>query len=425
MVRTAFVASYPPRQCSVARFTHNLASAVGGREIVALYSADDPKPSPLEVHHRIRTDEPEDYVRTARSLCDCSDVASIQHDFDVWAAQDGRSVLEFVNNLDVPSVATLHSVPGTPDRREHDILAELVQAVTVSVVTSRAAATLLEEAYGADPRRVEVIAHGVPELPLVDAATVKPAMGLAGREILLSFGQVGPDKGWELAISALPQIVAAHPAATYVMVGATHPDVLRRDGEAYRESLVALAGKLGMTDHVLFVDRFVGRVELTRWLEAADLVIAPSTDPARSATGTLAYAMAAGRAVISTPFIPAAELLADGRGVIVAPGSAAAIAAAAMRLLADAGERAAIGRRAHEHSRPRTWWNVAAQYRELFGRVVADHVSGRTSLAGSLRLARQKPNAPQADAPPGLGVGQALAPPVRMPVMRAMSRPIR
>lgn len=384
MIRTAFVASYPPRQCSVARFTHNLASAVGGREIVALYSADDPKPSPLEVHHRIRTDEPEDYVRTARSLRDCSDIVSIQHDFDVWAAQDGRSVLEFAAALDVPAVATLHSVPGSPDPREHEVLSELVHRMSASVVMSRAAAGLLQDVYGADPRRVEVIAHGVPELPYVDAEAKKPAMGVAGREVILSFGLLDPDKGWEHAISALPEIVAAHPTALYVMVGATHPDVLRRDGEAYRESLVALTDELAMKDHVQFVDKFVGRVELTRWLEASDVVVAPSPDSARSATGTLAYAMAAGRAVVSAPFVSAEELLADGRGLIVPPASPAAIAGAISHLLADADERTAMGRRAHEHSRPMTWWNVAAQYRDLFGRVVAGRASGRGALASRL-----------------------------------------
>ena len=384
MIRTAFVASYPPRQCSVARFTHNLASAVGGREIVALYSADDPKPSPLEVHHRIRTDEPEDYVRTARSLRDCSDIVAIQHDFDVWAAQDGRSVLEFAAALDVPAVATLHSVPGSPDQREHEVLSELVHRMSASVVMSRAAAGLLADVYGADPKRVEVIAHGVPELPLVDAEAKKPAMGVAGREVILSFGLLDPDKGWEHAISALPEIVAAHPTALYVMVGATHPDVLRRDGEAYRESLVALTDELAMKDHVQFVDKFVGRVELTRWLEASDVVVAPSPDPARSATGTLAYAMAAGRAVVSAPFVSAEELLADGRGLIVPPASPAAIAEAISHLLADADERSAMGRRAHEHSRPMTWWNVAAQYRDLFGRVVAGRASGRGALSSRL-----------------------------------------
>lgn len=374
MIRTAFVSSYPPRECSVARFTRNLASAIGNHEIVALYSADDPSPSPVETHHRIRRDEPEDYRRAARSLSDCSDVAAIQHDFEVWSAQEGRCVLEFVAELAIPALVTLHSVPSVPDRRERGILSELVEAVATTVVMSHATATLLVDVYGADPRRVVVIPHGTPELPLVDPAALKPGLGLAGRDVLLSFGQLGPDKGWEIVIAGLPAIVAARPRAVYAMVGATHPDVARRDGEAYRESLVALAASLGMDDHVLFIDRFVGRVELIRWLEAADLVIVPAPDPARRATGTLAYAMAAGRAVVSAPSPSALELLADGRGVIVPPDDPAAIASAAVRLLADDVARAAIGRLAHEHSRSTTWWRVAAEYRRLLEDLVARRV---------------------------------------------------
>jgi glycosyltransferase involved in cell wall biosynthesis len=196
---------------------------------------------------------------------------------------------------------------------------------------------------------------------------------------------MGPDKGWEHAISALPAIAAAHPGVVYVMVGATRPDVIRRDGEAYRETLTALAAELGVSDHVLFVDRFVGRVELTHWLEAADVVVAPSTDQARSATGTLVYAMAAGRAVVSTPLLPAVELLADGRGMIVAPRNPAAIATATAGLLSDDQARAVMGRLAYDHTRPMTWWNVAAQYRSLFERVVAGRIGGRPTMP-SLRL---------------------------------------
>ncbi len=382
MTRTAFVSTYPPRQCSVAKYTHNLAAAIGGREIVALYGADDPPPPPVEVHHRIRRDEPDDYARTARSLAACADVVAIQHDFDIWGGEAGRSVLDFVGALEVPAIATLHSVPAAPDGQQRLVLAELVKAVAATVVMSRSAATLLHDVYGVDRRRIEVIPHGTPDLPLVDSATVKPAVGMTGREVILSFGLVGPEKGWEAMISALPAIVKARPSATYVMLGATHPDVGRRDGEAYRESLVALAARLGMTDHVLFVDRFVGRVELTRWLEASDLIVVPALDLTRSSAGTLAYAMATGRAVVSASTAHAAEVLADGRGVIVPPGGPASLAASVTELLADVDRRAAIGRRAHEYSRPMTWWHTAARYRNLLDRVVASPLRSRPTVHG-------------------------------------------
>jgi glycosyltransferase involved in cell wall biosynthesis len=380
MIRTAFVASYPPRHCGVATFTHNLAAAVGGREIVALHAADLPTPYPLEVHHRIRRDDPEDYIRTATSLRACADVVSIQHDFGIWGGEDGDSVLAFAGALAMPAVATLHAVLGAPSPRQRLVLAELVRGMAATVVMSRSAAAVLTAVYGVDPLRVEVIPHGIPDLPLVDSATVKPAVGMAGRDVLLSFGLMAPGKGFEVALAALPAIVEARPNATYVILGATHPDVIRRDGEAYRESLVALVDQLGMGGHVTFVDRFVGRVELTRWLEAADVILTPYLDLAQSAAGTLSYAMAAGRPVISTPFAHAAELLANGTGVLVPPAAPAALAAAVVALLDDPGTLAAMGRRAHEHSRTMTWWEVAAKYRSLFGRVVASPARRRPSI---------------------------------------------
>jgi len=380
MIRTAFVSSYPPRHCGVATFTHNLAAAVGGREIVALHAADLPTPYPLEVHHRIRRDDPDDYTRTARTLRACADIVSIQHDFGIWGGDAGSSVLDFAQALDVPAVVTLHSVIAQPSPGQRRVLSELLRGMAATVVMSRSAATLLTEVYGADPLRVDLIPHGIPDLPLVDAATVKPAVGLAGRDVLLSFGLMAPGKGYETALAALPAIVRDRPNTTYVILGATHPDVLRRDGEAHRESLVALVAKLGMGGHVMFVDRFVGRVELTRWLEAADVILTPYRDLTQTVAGTLSYAMAAGRPVISTPFAHAAELVAKGTGVLVAPAAPAELATAVLELLGDPETLAAMGRRAHEHSRPMTWWHVAAQYRSLFGRVVASPARSRPAV---------------------------------------------
>jgi glycosyltransferase involved in cell wall biosynthesis len=377
MIRTAFVSSYPPSHSAVAMFTRNLASVLGGRQIVALYGPDEPRPSPLDVQSRIRRDEPDDYPRAARALNGSADVVAIQHELGLWGGPDGSSVLDFARALDVPAVVTLHSVPGSPTRGQRLVLEELMRTVAATVVMSGCAATLLSDVYGSDPRRLEVIPHGTPDLPLVDAATVKPTVGLAGHDVLLSFGLLRPGKGIELALAALPAIVEARPATTYVILGETHPDVVRRDGEAYRESLVALVAELGMRDHVQFVDRFVGRVELTRWLEAADVVVAPYCDLAQTSAGTLPYAMAAGRAVVATPFAHAAELLADARGVVVPAASPAELASAIVALLADPEARAAVGRRAHEYSRPATWWHIAARYRGLFDRVVAGATPGR------------------------------------------------
>jgi glycosyltransferase involved in cell wall biosynthesis len=220
-----------------------------------------------------------------------------------------------------------------------------------------------------DSARLDIVPHGVPHLPLVSAETIKPRVGLQGRSVILSFGLLGPGKGCETVIEAMPAVAKAVPSACYVILGATHPDLLARDGESYRAGLEARVAALGMADHVKFVDRFVGRVELGTWLEAADIIATPYPDLDRSVSGTLAYAMGAGRAIVSTPFAYAAELLADGCGRLVAAGSPAAFAEAFTELLRNTELRTSLGRRAYEHSRGMVWWEVGSQYRRIFDRV--------------------------------------------------------
>ncbi|MBF6606874.1 MAG: glycosyltransferase family 4 protein [Chloroflexi bacterium] len=369
-IRTAFVSTYPPRRCGIATFTRDLASVAGAHEIVALQPAGQVEPYPVEVHHRIRRDVDADYTRTARALRDCDvDVVSIQHEYGIWGGDDGARVLDFVAALDRPVVATLHTVLRHPTPSQRRILSRLVRDVATTVVMSESAASLLTTVYDVDSSRVEVVPHGVPDLKLVDPDSAKPALGLVGRRVLLSFGLLGPGKGYELAIEAMPAIVRDVPDACYVVLGATHPDLLRREGEAYRRSLVARTDSLRMGDHVRFVDRFVSRGELGRWLQAADVFVTPYPNLDQIVSGTLSYAMGAGRAVVSTPYTYATELLADGRGVLVPPRSPGALADAVANLLTDPGLRTAVGRRAHEYSRPMLWRSVGAAYMRVFERV--------------------------------------------------------
>ena len=255
-----------------------------------------------------------------------------------------------------------------PTAGQRAVLSELVALTDATVVMSRSAGSILRNVYGVDPQRLHIIPHGVPDLPLVDPTTVKTDLGLAGRDVILSFGLLGPGKGYELALDALPAVVAANPAALYVLVGATHPDLLRTEGEAYRERLVAQVQRLGMTGHVRFVDRFVGRVELTRWLEAADIFVTPYPKLDQIVSGTLSYAMGAGRAIVSTPYAYASEVLANGRGILVPPESAAAWASALNEVLGDRALRSALGRRAYAYSRRMVWSAVGAEYSSLLGR---------------------------------------------------------
>ena len=371
IVRAAFVATYPPRRGGIATFTHDLAAATGGREIVALHPPGQALPYPPEVHHRIRRDEPADYPRTARALSACVDVVSIQHDHGIWGGEEGAHVIDFVRALRVPAVATLHAIPRQPTPGQRELLTELVARTAATVVMSGAATTLLTTVYGVDPQRLDIIPYGVPDMPLVDPEAFKPALGLAGHDVILSFGLLGPGKGCDLVLDALPAVIAAHPSAVYVVVGVTHPDLVRSEAEAYRLGLQDQARRLGVTDHVMFVNRFVRRAELRRWLGAAGVVVTPYPRLDRVSSGTLSWAMGAGCAVVSTPYTCAVELLADGRGIIVPPGSPVALAASLNEVIGDHGLRAAIGRRAYEHSRRMTWPIVGAEYRRLFERVTA------------------------------------------------------
>jgi glycosyltransferase involved in cell wall biosynthesis len=296
---------------------------------------------------------------------------SIQHEYGIWGGEDGEHVLDFVRALRVPAVATLHTVLREPTPHQRSVLSELVALAEATVVMSRSAANLLTSGYDVDPRRLTVIPHGVPNVPLVESATVKPGLGVADRDVILSFGLLGPGKGYELAIEALPAVAATHPDVLYVIVGATHPDLVAREGEAYRQSLIDRVARVGMQRHVQFVDRFVGRVELTQWLEAADVFVTPYPNLGQIVSGTLSYAMGAGRAIVSTPYTYALELLADGRGVLVPPASAVGLAHGLNRVLGDPELRAAIGRRAYAHSRRMIWSAVGAEYGALFAGLAA------------------------------------------------------
>jgi glycosyltransferase involved in cell wall biosynthesis len=297
------------------------------------------------------------------------DVVSLQHEYGIWGGTDGALVLDFVHALQTPVVTTLHTVLATPTRSQRRILVELAQASAATVVMSTSAAELLTQSYGIDPRQLEIIPHGVPDIPFVDSDSVKPRFGLVGRTVILSFGLLGPGKGYESAIAAMPAVVEADPTAVYVIVGATHPDLLRSEGEAYRQRLVALAASLGVSDHVRFVGRFVGAEELGAWLMAADIFVTPYPNLDQIVSGTLSYAMGAGRAIVSTPYAYARERLARGRGRLVAAGSIPALGAALGELVADRELRNSHGRRAYAYSRGMQWPEVGAAYRRVFDRV--------------------------------------------------------
>ena len=303
----------------------------------------------------------------AQALNDCGvNVVSVQHGNGIWGGEDGIFVLDFIRALRVPMVATLHDVPTNPSPAQKSILNELVDSAEATIVMSHSAVSEMARSYGVTADRLEIVPHGVPHLPQVAADAIKPRLGLQGRTVILSFGLLEPSKGCESVIDAMPAVVEAVPNALYVIMGATEPNLLARDGEKYRAGLEARAAALGIAPNVKFVDRFVGRVELGNWLEAADVIATPYTDLDRTVAATLCYAMAAGKPIVSTPYAYALEMLAIDAGRLVPPDSPDALADVFIELLGDPELRASMGRLAYERSRGMVWWEVGSQYRRIF-----------------------------------------------------------
>ena len=381
--RNIFVATYPPRRCGIATFTLDLAGATGDHEIAVLHAPDGSDVYPTEVRHRIRRDVRADYLRVARAI-NASDLnsVSVQHEYGIWGGPDGAYVLDFVAALTKPVVSTLHTVPQNPTLAQRHILTSLIDASSASVVMSHSAASLLGRRYGVDTRALDVVPHGVPRLPFVDPDLVKPRLGLQVAPMILSFGLIGPGKGYESVIEAMPMVALADPTAYYVILGATHPELLRREGEAYRNKLQRLAVTLGVSDRVLFVDRFVTRDELGTWLTAADIFVTPYPNLEQVVSGTLAYAMSAGKAIVSTRYSYALEMLGAGRGTLVPSVSPHDLGAALIAQIMDRDLRSRLGRKAYEFSRTMIWPEVGARYMRIFERVGRSAGRGRSGSVG-------------------------------------------
>ena len=370
----AFVGTYLPRRCGIGTFTADLCRAVGrlqgGPEraiAVALNDRPDGYDYPPEVWYQIREGALGDYHRAADflNLSDV-DVLCVQHEYGIFGGPAGAHLLALLGDVPMPIVTTLHTVLRAPDEQQRAVLEQLARLSDRLVVMSETARAFLRDGYRVAGDKVTLIPHGIPDVPFVDPNFFKDKFGVEGRTVILSFGLIHPGKGIELVIEALPAIVARHPQVVYLVAGATHPHVQRAQGEKYRLGLERLARRLGMADRVHLHNRFLDLTELCEFLGAADIYVTPYLDEEQIVSGTLAYALGAGKAAVSTPYWYARELLADGRGRLVPFRDVRAIAEAVTGLLDDDVERHRMRKAAYMFSRRMVWPEVARAYVDVF-----------------------------------------------------------
>ena len=371
--KIAFVGDYLPRQCGIATFTSDLLEAVADAHPQSQcfsVSVNDIKGGyeyAEVVRFEIEEQDLSSYLRAADFLNISNvDIVCLQHEFGIFGGPAGGHILGLLRELRMPVVTTLHTILRVPRADQRRVMHELVSLSTRLVVMAERGRQMLQEIYQAPPAKIDLIPHGIPDVGFVDPTYFKDQFGVEGRVVLLTFGLLSPNKGIEYVLNALPQILTEFPDVVYIVLGATHPNELREHGEAYRLSLEILAKKKNIEKNVIFYNQFVDLENLKEFIGAADLYITPYLNEAQITSGTLAYTFGAGKAVVSTPYWHAAELLAEDRGVLVPFGDAQAIAREVIGLLRDDTRRHAIRKNAYRLGREMVWSNVAQLYMRSF-----------------------------------------------------------
>jgi glycosyltransferase involved in cell wall biosynthesis len=348
-----------------------MAAEYGSERLFAI-PANDPDSSydyPEQVRLELEQEDLGSYERAAEFLnFNGNDLVSIQHEYGIYGGIAGSHILTLLRKLKMPVVTTLHTVLRDPNPDQRAVLGEIARLSDRLIVMSEQAAQFLRDIYSVPGGKIDIVPHGVPDFQFMDPNYFKDRFGAEGKSVLLTFGLLSPNKGIENVIRAMPAILARHPNVVYIVSGVTHPQIRRRDGERYREELQALAERLGVASNLILVNRFVSAEELVEHVGAADIYITPYRQEAQIVSGTLAIALGAGKAIISTPYWHAKELLADKRGVLVPFENPDAIAEAVLHLLDNEGERHAMRKRAYLHSRETIWPKTAQKYMASFQR---------------------------------------------------------
>lgn len=374
--RVAFLGNHLPRRCGIATFTTDLSEAVAVVDpqldcfVLAMNDGLHRHAYPARVRFELAENDVTAYTRAADFLnVNAVDVVCVQHEYGIFGGKGGSHLLTLLRELRMPVVTTLHTILSSPNLHQRRVMDEILELSDRLIVMTAGGADILRDVHGVDPARVDVIPHGIPNVPFAGS---KNRLGVEGRPLILTFGLLSPDKGIEQVIDALPSILSHYPDVVYVVLGATHPHVIEHHGETYRLMLEDRAKRLGVAGNVIFHNRFVSQAELSEFLAGADIYITPYLSSEQITSGTLAYALGSGRAVISTPYPYARELLANDRGILVPWNDPPAIAAEIVGLLDDPERRMQLRQRAAAHGRTMLWPAVARSYLDTFERARAD-----------------------------------------------------
>jgi len=378
--KVVFLGDYLPRKCGIATFTTDLRCAVAAAfpsiqcPVVPVNDIEEGYDYPAEVRFEIAEQDLPSYLRAADFLnISDVDVVCLEHEFGIFGGPAGSHVLALLRELRMPIVTTLHTVLREPGPEQRRVMRDLIRLSTRLVVMSERGREFLRDVYQAPENKIDLIPHGIPDMPFADPNYFKDEFAVAGKQVLLTFGLLSPNKGIEYALRALPDIIRDFPNVVYIVLGQTHPNLLREEGEHYRLSLERLAKDLGVQKHVVFFNRFVEMEELMRFIGAADIYLTPYLTEAQITSGTLAYAFGAGNAVVSTPYWHATELLAEERGKLVPFRDAGAIATAVVELLRDETRRHSMRKNAYKLGRDMVWSRVAQLYAKSFEQARRDH----------------------------------------------------
>src|SRR5882757_84632 len=408
--RIAFIGNSLPRRCGIATFTTDLQQAISNSRpkpetcIVAMTDHDQSYDYPPSVALQIRDDSLEDYLRAADFLnAGRFDTVCLQHEFGIFGGEAGAHILVLLLRLTMPVVTTFHTVLAEPTVAQRAVMLRIAETSSKVVVMAKKGRELLRSVYQVPDEKIEVIAHGIPDVAFVGPDAAKARLGFGGKSVILTFGLLSPNKGIEVMIDAMPSILKRRADAVYVVLGATHPNLVRDHGETYRDSLTARVRELGIEDRVVFLDQFVDRATLLEFIAMCDVYVTPYLNEAQMTSGTLAYSFGLGKPVVSTPYWHARELLADGLGALVPFRDAAKIGDEIAQLLTDNSRRQAMRERAYLASRSMTWERTAERYVTTFDNARQGH---RLKV-----IARAEPDTvvPDGPAAPDMQLGHFLS----------------